>query len=277
MTFAIANYIQHQRELIDLLNPRCARRFLFIEGPRDYGKTLLLNWLDTNVQQPSLLLYFDLGASHQILSPALILATSASRIGKSHMTRFAAHQRALQSRPISASASGNTVTGRNITLIATAVGETAEEKLYNAIEMTDHFVEDLVELPASFPPIVFAFDGYDHAKPDQAMLLINQWLDQSFLPSLARASCSRLILAGRAVPNPSAKAWSAWSASIKLQGVRETNEWMEVVKKLKKRYPPIANGNPVRYLEIVIDTLQGIPGPIMTIVQSFPSEETASG
>ena len=275
MAFAIANYTLHQADLKGLAGPKCDRRFLFLEGPGDYGKTWLLKWLQADPRPPGLL-YFDLGASHEFLSPSVILATSVGRIGRARFPSYSHYADLLLTRPVTATVNDNTITGSNITVTASARGETPAEKLYNAIQLTDRFVEDLVALPPDTPPVIFVFDGGDHAQPDQGLLLINQWLDQSLLPGLLRATCARLIIAGRTVPDWSGKPWSATSAGIKLQGVRDANEWIGLVKALRKGYPPKASGNPAQYFEIVIDALQGVPGQIMAVVKNFP-EETVGG
>lgn len=274
MAIAIANYTRHQDALSGLAAAACGNRFLFLEGPEKYGKTWLLRWLQDTVAHPARVLCFDLGAAHEFLSPGVILAACVTQLGESQFSRYARRAADLMSQPRTASIDNTTITGQHISVTATPRGETPAEQLFSAIQLTAAFVEDLAGLPAGTPPIIFAFDGFDAVVPDPAMKLINQWLDQSLLPGLMRAACTRVVIAGRTVPAVQGKAWSTSAVGIRLEGVRDSLEWMKVVAALRRGCPPKANGDLRRYVDIMVDVLQGVPGSIMTVVQNFPEEST---
>jgi len=274
--FAIANYRDHQAALTGLLEAACGKRFVFIEGEKDYGKTWLLQWFQMEFAPRCPLIHVDLAAPDEVFSPPVIVAKCVSIIGSKHFTgpdcAYAKYRLEEMSSPRSAEVSGNKITGNNINITATARGETPREQLVNAMTLTNAFIEDLTRLPADFPPFVISIDGYDHTAPDQAMIQIKQWLDGSLLPGLCAVPQARCVLAGRRLPDVATKAWSGDCAKRELKGVPDTREWLDLARIMKKGYPPKAKDDPARYLDNVVDALKGVPGSIMPVLQGWPAE-----
>ena len=256
-----------------LLEVGCGRRFVFLEGDEDYGKTWLLQWFQIQVAQRCRVVHFDLKAPHELLSPQLVVARCVAAIGSERFTAYEAHWKLLMSTPIRTEVTHNTITGSHISVVARPRPEQPQDQLISAMQLSNPFIADLKRLPADFPPFVLSFDGYNPVNPDQAMVQMNQWLDESFLPGVWEVPQARVIVSGRLVPDAATKPWAGASAKCHLTGVSDVDEWLNVARILQKGFPPKAKDNPAQYLDTVVDALGGHPGTIMRmILQKWPAE-----
>jgi hypothetical protein len=230
MSFPIANYSSHQHSLVTLLETSCGRPLLFIRGEKDHGKTWLLKWFRTEVGDRCRVIAFDLAARQSLLSPSLILRRCADELGSdsfSSLLREAQvynRSRSVVIQNVKIDGSHNVVTGD--------AGETLQEQVLVAFDLTKIFVADLKNLATPHPPIIFIFDHFDEAGS-----LIKDWLFEGLIPALRAVPHSRLVLAGRQLPPADETPWASATATVTLAGVQDATAWSALVKLLKKIFP----------------------------------------
>jgi len=264
MSFPIANYSSHQQSLVTLLEAACGRPLFFVRGEKDYGKTWLLKWFRAEVGNRCPVIAFDLGARQELLSPSLILRRCADELGSDNFAAFEREakvynrSRSVVIQNVNIAGSHNVVTGD--------AGETLQEQVLVAIDLTKIFAADLKNLPTPCSPIVFIFDHFDAAGA-----LITGWLFEGFIPALRGLPHSRLVLAGRELPPIEDASWASVSATVTLTGVKDATAWRALVKLLEKEFPPEAGADPDAFLQGAIQLSRGIPGTLMPFIQNFPS------
>jgi len=264
VSFPIANYTSHQQSLITLLEASCGRPLFFIRGEKDHGKTWLLKWFRAELGQRCAVVAFDLAARQELLSPSLILRRCADELGGEHFTAFQQEaqvynrSRSVVIQNVKIDGNQNVVTGD--------AGETLQEQVLVALDLTRIFVADLKKL-APRAPVIFLFDHFDAAGK-----LIAGWLFEGLIPALRAVPHARLVLAGRQFPSIEDNAWASASANVTLDGVKDAAAWRTLVRLLKKEFPAEARTDPDVFLEGAIRLSNGIPGTLMTFIQAFPPE-----
>jgi hypothetical protein len=98
-----------------------------------------------------------------------------------------------------------------------------------AFDLTKFFVDDLKNLSAPRPPIIFIFDHFDEAGS-----LIRSWLFEGLIPALRAVPQSRLVLAARQLPPTDDASWESASATVTLAGVQDAAAWRALVKLLAR-------------------------------------------
>jgi hypothetical protein len=262
--FPIANYTSHQQTLTALLEDSCGKPLLFICGEKDHGKTWLLKWFRAEVNSRCRIVSFDLAARQALLSPSLILRRCSDELGSQHFENFL-DQVQVYSRSRSVVIQNVKIEGNNNRVTGDA-GETLQEQILVAIDLTRVFVAELKRLAAQ-RPIIFVFDHVDSAGS-----LISGWLFEGLIPALRDVPHSRLVLAGRQFPSVEDSSWAATSTSVTLSGVSDATAWSTLMKLLKKRFPSEAGADPNSFLQGAILISKGVPGTIMPFIQTFPAE-----
>jgi len=246
-----------------LLESTCERPVFFIQGDQHYGKTWLLQWFQTELGATSSLATVDLAI--KLTEPKIILSSFAALLGKSKFAKFSARARQMGATG-SAVIKDVEIVGDNNVVSATAPGETAEDKLFAAMELTGEFVEDLKRLSYS-RPIILVLDGYD-----QNVASISSWLTRSLIPGIDPIAHARLIVAGRDLPALPPK-FASRCTTIRLQGVRKAADWLEVVELANRKCPlHEGGGDAASYLHGMIDATRGVPGTIMPLILGFPEK-----
>jgi hypothetical protein len=269
MSFPIANYSSHQQSLVMLLDASCGRPLLFIRGDKDFGKTWLLKWFRAEVGARYTVIPFDLAAQQELLSPSLILRKCSDALGSNHFSNFETEVQVYK-RSRNAVIQNVEVKGDH-NVVNAAIGETLQDQLLVAMDLTKIFIADLKKLASLQQPIVFMFDHYDRASQ-----LISGWLAESLIPALRDVPNSRLVLAGRETPPVDDVWWASATDIVTLTGVNDAKAWSALVKLLKKGFPVAAGADPDVFLQGAIQFSKGVPGALMPFIQTFPPE-TANG
>jgi len=195
--------------------------------------------------------------------PSFILRKCSQALGEGHFPNFE-REAPVYKLSRTATISNVTVTGDDNIITADA-GGTPEEQLLVAMDLTRFFVDDLKKLAEPHPPIVFAFDHVEKAKP-----LTSTWLREALIPALQAVPHSRVVLASTDFPALDEVSWEPASATITLTGVSDANAWYSLIQLLGKSVPPQAATNPIVFLQGIIMATKGVPGTLMPIIQTFP-------
>jgi hypothetical protein len=265
MPFPIANYAPHRDALAALLQQPCGQPLLFITGEKDYGKTWLLSWFQTELGDQCRFLKFDLAAPQKLFSPSFIMRKCSEAIGKENFPNFE-HEAKVYNRSRVAVVQDVHIRGDN-NVVTAEVGTTPQEQLLVALDLTNIFVEDLKKIAARDPPVIFVFDHVD--SPGQ---LISDWLYDGLIPALRSVPHSRLVLAARQLPDFAGAFWTPASKTVTLTGVDDPTAWYSLAKLLKKSFPVQPGADPNVYLEGAIKLGKGVPGTLMPFIQAFPAE-----
>jgi hypothetical protein len=255
---AIANYEQPRKRIEELALADSACRAIFIEGGKDLGKTHLLDFVRETCGINFIVV--SLGKQRATPSPKLVLDEIAQELGWARFPRLRGAMRGRSLRPIQASINDVTILGSHNSIEAIAQ-ETEEDRLIEALELTEHLIEDLRVVTCEIRPLIIAFDHYD-----EATSLIDGWFSRSLVSSLCRLDHIRLIVCGRDVSRTSLKGKipGARFLELGLEGVRNAEHWLPVVQYEGLTIPFTTYEEKIAFLTAVVEINEGVPGLIMS-------------
>jgi hypothetical protein len=261
----IANYHEPRSKLRALAAPDCPVRAAFLEGDAHYGKTFLLEILQSEVSIRVLLIALD--KRRAVPTPLELLAQIVTQLGRQYFTTFN-REMVAQQRPIHANVSNISVEGSYVNVQANAQ-ENEDDRLVTAIQVTAAFLDDLRLLPTTLRPLILAFDGYD-----SSMVLIDRWFDTVLVRGLCDIEHVRLIVCGRQVPPMTVKRHPPAERCIEvpLTGIADEQEWVDIIAALRCRIPGEDENSRNGYLRGIVAAFRGAPGLIVAHLKSLPDQ-----
>jgi hypothetical protein len=111
--------------------------------------------------------------------------------------------------------------------------------------------------------VVIAFDGF---RPDMSGL--NDWLSVMFIEEALKIPNFAVILCGHEIPERTIKERAGEaSRTLKLQGVHDAHEWLQVAEELSIIVPGDTEREKLLFMKGILAATAGVPGAVLPIIK----------
>jgi hypothetical protein len=176
---------------------------------------------------------------------------------------FEAYEQSPLHRPLGgpATISGNTISGNNITVMASS-GVNEDDQVLHAIKLTPPFLSGLERAAENGLPIVLCFDGYGASSS-----VTRQWVEQGLVPGVLKSGAVRLVLTSRERAQESLLDQVGELLEVELRGIHEAEDWIRLAEESGLCLPGASAEAKRERLIGAVSALEGIPGSIMQWLQ----------
>jgi len=247
-----ANYHSHRAAFRHLFDDVCSTPILLLQGASGSGKTSLITHCMGDIPFDVIRLCVQLRADSVGMEE--IFSRSIDEVGTGNLRLYqqCLEEQLSQSVQLTNVAQHGTTNTINVDL---SMSESAAKSRRTA-RLTQAWFDDMRIYNS---PIVVILDAYEQAPSE-----VQDWISGPFLARASRCKNVRVAIAGQRVPVPGIE-WGARASLLEFNGVFEPDEWVPVIRGMKKKVREPADV----FIAGICQLLKGHPSDIMNFIEGL--------
>jgi len=217
-----ADYKKERSAFLSLIEPNCEKRIILFTGKSGMGKSHLLDVCSEDVCKSVSFLLFQLRGAAVGISE--IFEKVENFIGRDSLPLFTEKKSKLSTANviIDISVNGDELKGYENKIKIVLQMENKEARENRQAALTLALFEDLQKLKQN---LLIIIDTYEEGASE-----VKEWISGPFLELAANTKNVRVVIAGQEVPSSDTREWGHCYELYELDGVRNADDWLPVVK-----------------------------------------------